>query len=89
MVRPISSHHTPDAKSILSAVTASSAIAAVVTVSVGRAAPLRKSALVIFFVVAAEASTIAISSAASGTVSAGNWLILGMALSSLSYYGCI
>ena len=70
---------------IFAVVTAPSAIELVVTVSLGKAAPLRKSALVIFFVVAAEASTIAISSFASGTVRLGSWLILGMALSSLSY----
>ena len=65
-------------------VTAPSAIDWESTVPAGRGEPVRKSSLLIFFVVAAEVSTMASSSPLSGTVRAVSWLILGIELSSLS-----
>lgn len=66
-------------KSILGAVIALFATAAVVTELFGKGA-LNKSPLVIFFVVDADTSTIAISSALSAVVRLGSWLILGIIL---------
>ena len=72
-------------KSILAAVTAPSAIAAVVTELAGKGA-FNRSPRVIFLVTEADVSTIASSSELSAVVSDGNCDSLGRSLPSLSYY---